>query len=98
VLSARGMGSLRDMRLLRDMGSLRDIGWARDIVGVSRAEAWRPRIRTSRSVCVRGNGFFSGQQSGDDDDGAVRVLLLLLRGVRAVLCSWSVRGGGSLRL
>jgi hypothetical protein len=90
--------SARDMRLLRDTGLLRDIGSARDIVAASCAEAWRPRIRTSRSVCGRGNDSFFGRQSGDDGGGVVRVLPLLLRGVRALLCAWSVRGGGSLRL
>ena len=80
----------------QDMGSLQDVGSVRNIAVVTGAEALRPRTRMS--VCGRGNGSFFDQQSGDGGGGDVRVLLLLLRGVRALLCAWRVRGGGSLLL
>lgn len=79
---------------VRDMGSRRDMQSGRDIVVASRAEA----LHLRRSACGRGNGSFFGRRSDDGAGAGVRVLLLLLRGVRALLCAWSVRGEGSLLL
>jgi hypothetical protein len=79
--------------LVQDTDLRPDMWVGRDVVG---AEAWRLRTRMKKGVCARESDVFCGQPSGGGDDDDVRVLLLPLRGGRALLCVWSVRAGGSL--